>query len=99
MAHTQERGDIEVAAGLFDNAMAGFRQAQSDLVLKLDDDDELYPHFMATLAEPLDRHPGLALAFSDFDTIDLEGELVEAEHDRARATGAERPFDADDQVR
>lgn len=59
--------------GLFGNAITGFREVQTELVMEVDDDDVLLPDCLKTLVDPFDRVPGLSLVFADFEVIDEHG--------------------------
>lgn len=59
--------------GLFGNAITGFREVRTELVMEVDDDDVLLPECLETLVEPFDRVPGLSLVFADFEVIDEHG--------------------------
>ncbi|GMA20270.1 glycosyltransferase family 2 protein [Arsenicicoccus piscis] len=77
--------------GMVGNAIDGFRRATGDLVVKLDDDDVLYPAFLQTLTAPFADRPRLTVAFSDHDLIDSRGRLmIEPTQALTRATKRDR---------
>jgi glycosyltransferase involved in cell wall biosynthesis len=52
------------------------RQAEGELLAFLDQDDQWYPMHLEKLAEPLLADPAVGWAYSDFDEMDLAGNLV-----------------------
>lgn len=65
--------------GMLRNAMLGFAEARSPLVMKLDDDDALLPDALERLVAPFDVHPEIRLSFGGVQLVGEDGEpLVEA---------------------
>jgi glycosyltransferase involved in cell wall biosynthesis len=54
----------------------GVAECSGELIAFLDQDDRWYPHHLETLAAALARDPAVAWAYTDFDEIDGEGNLV-----------------------
>ncbi len=65
--------------GILGNVLAGFQEADTPLVMEVDDDDILYPKALERLADPLLADPTLAVAFSELDAIGKEGEPLPAD--------------------
>lgn len=63
--------------GILGNAVAGFKAAQTDFVMEVDDDDLLYPDALLTLILPLRTDPRLRISFADLDVIDSRGRVLE----------------------
>jgi glycosyltransferase involved in cell wall biosynthesis len=56
----------------------GVRNATGDLISFLDHDDAWLPEFLQTQAGYLVEHPDVAMVHSDFQTIDVTGNILEA---------------------
>ena len=52
------------------------RQAEGEYLAFLDQDDQWHPRHLEQLVEPLEADPAVGWAYSDFDEIDFEGNLV-----------------------
>lgn len=64
--------------GMLPNAMLGFSQADSPVVMKLDDDDLLLPGALQHLLHPFDERPDLGMSFGGVTLIDDVGSPREA---------------------
>lgn len=62
--------------GMHRNAIDGFRRAEGELVMKVDDDDILRPTCLETLAAPFSSRSDLTLSFSQIDLIDSASEKL-----------------------
>lgn len=60
--------------GMLRNAMLGFAESRSALVMKLDDDDGLLPDGLERLVAPFDDHPEVQLSFGGVQLVDEDGE-------------------------
>lgn len=58
--------------GLMHNALEGFKAAQGDFIVKLDDDDAFHPDFLARTVGALRDHPEAVLAFTNVEYMDGE---------------------------
>jgi len=67
----------------------GVRHAKGELIGFLDHDDLWFPEFLATQTAYLDSHPDVGMVHSDFQTIDLQGEIIE--NSVATSRGRKRP--------
>jgi len=69
----------------------GVRHATGDLIAFLDHDDAWFPEFLETQTTYLEEHPDVAMVHSDFQTIDVEGRIIEdsvaARRGRRRPSG------------
>ncbi len=69
----------------------GVRHATGDFISFLDHDDTWLPEFAATQIAHLETHPDVGMVHSDFGTIDLDGNVIEASvaalRDRPRPSG------------
>jgi glycosyltransferase involved in cell wall biosynthesis len=52
------------------------RQAEGEYLAFLDQDDQWHPRHLEALVEPLDADESMGWAYSDFDEMDLDGNLV-----------------------
>lgn len=90
----------ETNLGLMHNALEGFKAAQGEFIVKLDDDDAFHPDFLARTFAALRDHPEAVLAFTDVAYMDSEGKALsnhQAFQDglreyRAFGAGLIRPF-------
>ncbi len=55
----------------------GVRHATGDLIAFLDHDDGWMQEFLATEVKYLEEHPGMGMVHSDFQTIDVDGNIME----------------------
>ncbi|MFL6194926.1 MAG: glycosyltransferase family 2 protein [Thermoanaerobaculia bacterium] len=55
---------------------AAARQAEGEFLAFLDQDDHWHPRHLEELVEPLVADPSVGWAYSDFDEMDLDGNLV-----------------------
>lgn len=62
--------------GIFANAMTGFRAANTDYVMEVDDDDQLYPRGIEMLLEPFIKNPDVVLTFGELDVVDVHGRVL-----------------------
>lgn len=92
------RSDVNtMKAGLF---AEGLREARGAYLMELDDDDFLAPECVATLVEPLERDPDLALSFGDHWIARPDGTVDESRSDEntlrwgraSLAAGKHAPF-------
>jgi glycosyltransferase involved in cell wall biosynthesis len=67
----------------------GVRHATGDLIAFLDHDDAWLPNFLETQARYLEEHQDVAMVHSDFQTIDVNGRVLEESVSAAR--GRPRP--------
>lgn len=56
--------------GMLENVLMGFRDARTEFVMEVDDDDLLYPHCLETLLAPFSECPHITISFADLDVID-----------------------------
>ena len=56
----------------------GLRHASGDLIAFLDHDDAWFPEFLETQVTYLQEHPDVGMVHSDIQTIDGEGNVIEA---------------------
>ncbi|QFG69770.1 glycosyltransferase family 2 protein [Ornithinimicrobium pratense] len=56
--------------GMLRNALLGFADARSPLVMKLDDDDALMPDALERLTRPFDQEPEIRLSFGGVQLVD-----------------------------
>lgn len=61
--------------GMFANTMKAFKMARGKYVASLLDDDMWAEDFLAKLVPPLEKNPGLSLAFCDHYVIDANGDI------------------------
>lgn len=78
--------------GMLRNAMLGFADARSPLVMKLDDDDALQPDALQRLVEPLESHPEIRLSFGGVLLVDEHGAVLEEETARLDRTSGRGSF-------
>jgi glycosyltransferase involved in cell wall biosynthesis len=55
----------------------GVRNASGDMIAFLDHDDAWFPEFLETQVNYLAKHPDVAMVHSDFQTIDVNGNVIE----------------------
>lgn len=67
----------------------GIRHSTGDLISFLDHDDAWFPEFVSTQVGYLEANPEVGMVHSDFQTIDVEGKIIEASV--AAARGRKRP--------
>jgi len=63
------------------NRVNAYRNARGKYYVNLDDDDALRPTFVEMLIEPLDRDPGLIIAFCDHSVMREDGLIDAAKSD------------------
>ncbi|WP_131106026.1 glycosyltransferase family 2 protein [Ornithinimicrobium sufpigmenti] len=63
--------------GMLRNAMLGFADARSPLVMKLDDDDFLLPEALEGLVTPLERNPDIKLSFGGVQLVDADDAVLQ----------------------
>lgn len=69
------------------NALTLFRQVQGKYFASLHDDDFWRADFLEKLVPPLEQHPEVAIAFSDYAVVDAQGAMDAAEtRRRSRAS-------------
>jgi glycosyltransferase involved in cell wall biosynthesis len=82
--HSERRG---IAPSMND----GVRHATGDLIAFLDHDDAWFPEFLRTQVTHLEEHPEVGMVHSDFQTIDVDGNVMEesvaAARQRKRPSG------------
>lgn len=64
----------------------GIRHASGDLIAFLDHDDGWFPEFLETQAAYLEKHPDVAMVHSDFQTTDVDGNVIVASMAAYRGT-------------
>ena len=79
----------ETPKGISVSVNDGLRHATGDLIAFLDHDDAWFPHFLRTQTTYLEQHPDVGMVHSDFQTVDVEGNVIEASV--AAARGRTRP--------
>jgi glycosyltransferase involved in cell wall biosynthesis len=67
----------------------GIRWASGDLISFLDHDDAWFPTFLETQVAYLEQHPDVAMVHSDFQTTDVNGNVLE--ESVARCRNRQRP--------
>lgn len=67
----------------------GLRHATGDMIAFLDHDDTWLPRFLETQVSYLEQHPEVGMVHSDFQTVDVDGRILEASAERCR--GRKRP--------
>src|SRR5580704_12345883 len=67
----------ESPQGIAPSMNDGVRHATGDLISFLDHDDGWLPEFLATQVKYLEVHPEMGMAHSDFQTIDVQGNILE----------------------
>ena len=65
--------------GMLGNVVRGFQQADTELIIELDDDDQLLPDALAHLVAPFDEFEDLVLSFGDLCIVDETGAVVPPE--------------------
>lgn len=65
--------------GMLKNVLQGFRDAVTEYVMEVDDDDVLYPNCLSRLIEPFTRIDELTIVFGDLDVIDGDGKVMPLE--------------------
>ncbi len=65
--------------GMLGNVLQGFREAGTELILELDDDDRLLPDALEHLVAPFDEFEDLVLSFGDLCIVDETGAAVPPE--------------------
>lgn len=65
------------------------KQAQGEYLAFLDQDDRWDPRHLELLVPPLVAHPGVGWCYSDFDEIDVDGQMVT--HAFLKAAGVRHP--------
>ncbi len=78
-----DRLELEYVSHLLPQGIApsmndGVRHASGDLIAFLDHDDAWFPEFLETQVDYLNRHPDVAMVHSDFQTVDVQGVILEA---------------------
>jgi hypothetical protein len=71
--------------GVAKNHWTRFREARGEYIAVLNHDDCFAPTFLERLVTPLERHPGLALAFCDHWIMDAEGKILPEETEKVAA--------------
>jgi cellulose synthase/poly-beta-1,6-N-acetylglucosamine synthase-like glycosyltransferase len=79
----------ETPHGITASVNDGLRHASGDLIAFLDHDDGWLPDFLETQTSYLAAHPDVGMVHSDFQTIDIDGRIIEASV--ARSRGRRRP--------
>jgi glycosyltransferase involved in cell wall biosynthesis len=79
----------ESPQGIAPSMNDGLRHATGDFISFLDHDDAWFPDFVRTQVTYLQEHPETGMVHSDFQTIDVEGNVIEASV--AAARGRQRP--------
>jgi glycosyltransferase involved in cell wall biosynthesis len=79
----------ESPRGIAPSMNDGVRHATGAFIAFLDHDDAWFPEFLATQVSHLEQHPDVGMVHSDFQTIDVEGRIIEASV--AAARGRTRP--------
>jgi len=64
----------------------GIRHASGELISFLDHDDGWFPDFLETQVAYLEKHPDVAMVHSDFQTTDVDGNVIEASMAAYRGT-------------
>jgi len=62
----------------------GVRHASGDFISFLDHDDAWFPDFLATQVAYLEQHPEVGMVHSDFQTTDVQGNVMEESVARCR---------------
>lgn len=75
--HARNQG---IAASVND----GIRNASGDLISFLDHDDSWFPNFLETQLRYLEQHPDVGMVHSDFQTTDVDGNILEESMSRCR---------------
>jgi glycosyltransferase involved in cell wall biosynthesis len=68
----------EAPQGIARSVNDGIRHAAGEMIAFLDHDDEWFPNFLSTQVAHLDQHPDVGMVHSDFQTIDIDGNIIEA---------------------
>jgi glycosyltransferase involved in cell wall biosynthesis len=68
----------EIPRGIAPSMNDGVRHATGELIAFLDHDDAWLPEFLQTQTSYLDEHPDVGMVHCDFQTIDSEGEVIQA---------------------
>jgi len=79
----------ETPRGIAPSMNDGVRNATGDLISFLDHDDGWMPNFLETQAAYLEAHPDVGMVHSDFQTTDVNGNVIEASV--AACRGGHRP--------
>lgn len=64
--------------GMLANVLHGFKEADTEYVMEVDDDDILYPRCLELLLAPFQGRPDLTIVFGDLDVIDDRHEVLSA---------------------
>jgi glycosyltransferase involved in cell wall biosynthesis len=75
----------ESCRGVARSVNDGIRAATGDLISFLDHDDAWLPRFLETQVAHLEAHPDVGMVHCDFQTMDVNGEIIEASVAAARA--------------
>ena len=81
----------ETPKGIAVSVNDGLRHATGDLIAFLDSDDAWLPEFLETQTAYLETHPDVGMVHSDFQTVDVDGKVLEESvavcRNRQRPTG------------
>jgi glycosyltransferase involved in cell wall biosynthesis len=68
----------EQCCGITVSVNDGLRNASGEYIAFLDHDDAWFPDFLETQVDYLETHPDVGMAYSDFQTIDPAGNVLES---------------------